>query len=326
MDINGLNALFNSGNWSLIQPAMEQFNTAGEKAKADVAESQARANRSNTLLPADLAHTQALTRQSNVTSDATQDTLDVKRGVPMADRTQEYWNELRGKSSDAQLKVISNNMEAMRHYASKPTLTLEDQTTMRQQYPGLFEQLSKPGGRQVAMQAYDDFVKHSADYQKNKYTADQHLAGIKYATDNKQFAPGKEGGGKPTGGTTIEAINADLSKYKKATEKLAHLKVVLPQASPEVQQALQPVYAGIKKQAEAELQAGQAGKVDLAATTKGRVSTNPPVDLGESGANTPPAKPAPVVQRVTIYKDGKVVGTIPANQADQARAQGYQIK
>ena len=177
MDINGLNALFNSGNWSLIQPAMEQFNTAGDKAKADVAYQQALTNKTNTMLPAELAHIQALTRQSNVTSDATQLKNDTEAGVPVAERTKAYWDELRGKSSDAQPKIISNNMEAMRHYAPKPTSTLEDQTTMRQQYPGLFEQLSKPGCRQTAMQAYDDYVKHSADYQTKEMQGKYHLAG-----------------------------------------------------------------------------------------------------------------------------------------------------
>lgn len=279
MDINGLNALFNSGNWSLIQPAMEQFNTAGEKAKADVAESQARTNRSNTLLPADLAHTKALTRQSNVTSDATQDTLDVKRGVPMADRTQEYWNELRGKSSDAQLKVISNNMEAMRYYASKPTLTLEDQTTMRQQYPGLFEQLSKPGGRQVAMQAYDDFVKHSADYQKTELQGQYHLkgaqatAGAVLQSMREQIAAGKYD--KPWMVSETSRIDLEHDPAKKQ----AMLIDLASKVGPETPEGQQLLYRAQALDNAVKLQRGAVAKPG--STDKGTMGI--PVNPGGSG-------------------------------------------
>lgn len=173
-----LMSLFQSGNPFLIDEAYKQLGQGTEKTAADIAQTQALTNKTNTMLPAELAHTQALTESAKQQARTQRIKSDTEEGVPLADRTAAYWNELRGKSSDAQLKVLDNNMEAMRYYATKPNWSLEDQTTMQKNYPGLFEQLSSPTGRQIAAKAYDDYIKHSGKYMTEEMKSKYHLQGI----------------------------------------------------------------------------------------------------------------------------------------------------
>jgi len=118
-----------------------------------------------------------------------------------------------------------------------------------------------------------------------------------------------------------------MAKMKKASERLAYLKSVLPAVPPELAEQLRPAYNGLRVQAEAEANARGANIVDLPTTTKGKVAVTPPVSLGEApgAVSSRPARQA-AGTRVTIYKDGKPVGTVPAEQAQQAVQQGYQIK
>lgn len=107
------------------------------------------------------------------------------------------------------------------------------------------------------------------------------------------------GGGKSATSTelpkTYGEVVAAMAKYKRASERIAYLKSVLPGLPQELQVALQPSYAALKKQADAEANARMAGEVDIAATTKGKVPVNPAVDLGDApGAVTSrPQRQAP---------------------------------
>lgn len=178
MDAKSLSDLFQSGNWSLVQPALDQFNSTGEQAKANVAQTQALTNKTNTMLPYDVEHSKALTESARQQARTQQLESDAKEGVPLADRTNAYWSDLKSKMSDAQINQLNNNMEAMRYYANKPQWSLEDQTTMQSQYPGLMEQLSSPNGRKVAAQIYDDHIKHSGKYMTEEMKAKYHLQGV----------------------------------------------------------------------------------------------------------------------------------------------------
>lgn len=182
MDLKSLSDLFQSGNWSLVQPALDQFNSTGEQAKANVAQTQALTNKTNTMLPYDVEHSKALTEGARQQARTQQLESDAKEGVPLADRTNAYWSDLKSKMSDVQINQLNNNMEAMRYYANKPQWSLEDQTTMQSQYPGLMEQLSSPNGRKVAAQIYDDHIKHSGKYMTEEMKAKYHLQGIQAQT------------------------------------------------------------------------------------------------------------------------------------------------
>ena len=126
---------------------------------------------------------------------------------------------------------------------------------------------------------------------------------------------------------TYGEVVAAMAKYKRASERIAYLKSVLPGLPEQLQLALRPSYVALKKQADAEANARLAGEVDIAGATKGKVPVNPAVDLGDapsSVANRPQRQTSN--ERITIYKDGKPVGTIPVEQKAQALQQGYTVK
>lgn len=82
-----------------------------------------------------------------------------------------------------------------------------------------------------------------------------------------------------------------------------------------------------RPQAERELASGaeKPGSVNVQGVTKGQVPTNPELPLSGRGGAKPPTPPAsaPNGGRVRIISPDGKVGTIPANQLEQALKQGY---
>ena len=101
-----------------------------------------------------------------------------------------------------------------------------------------------------------------------------------------------------------------MAKYKKASERIAYLKSVLPGLPEQLQLALQPSYAALKKQADAEANARLAGEVDIAGATKGKVPVNPAVDLGDApgAVANRPQRQAPQITQADLEFTAKKHG------------------
>ena len=274
-----LMSLFQSGNPFLIDEAYNQLGQATQKNAADIAQVQALTNKTNTMLPYDIEHSKALTGSANAQARTQNLDSDVKGCIPLEERSRLYWAKHRSEATADQLKQLENNMEAMRVYALKPSYSLEDQITMQKNYPGLLEQLSQPNGRKIALKAYDDYVKSSAQYQTAKLGYDASI----YRTDNP--APRGAGGTKYTPGADLAA---DLAKMKRASEKVAHLETKLPFMSPEEKVMWTPILATLKQQADVERSDPSAGKFEI---IDGKPVRKPAAKLTGQGE----AKPLPAL-------------------------------
>ena len=129
-------------------------------------------------------------------------------------------------------------------------------------------------------------------------------------------------------GSKARDFMKSFDKVKKATEKINMLNAEMARLEPE--DPLLQTYSAMRDslvpmaQEEIARAANPSGFEQDPATKEWRVRS--PVQLGTSPATADrPARQA-ATERVTIYKDGKAVGTVPKAQAEQATKEGYTLK
>ena len=206
-----LSQYFNNTNPFMWDAGYQQIDNERAKSLADIANMQSQTNTANTMLPANLAHTQALAQQAKETARQTGIKNDTEAGVPAADRTKAYWSDLLKKQSDNDSGILANNMEALRYYTSKASqpggLTLEDTNTVQTKYPGLAQFLKSPETIKAGQKAYDDYVTHSDAYRKAALQAAAHVQGASIAA------------GATTGAATINAnARLDVQRLKNSLD------------------------------------------------------------------------------------------------------------
>jgi hypothetical protein len=286
MDIKGLSDLFNSGNWSLIQPAMQQYEADMAKTQATTAGLVGQEKRAAEMQPFDIGHKKALTRQSEVTSNATQNRLDVEQGVPLADRQKAYWAELMGKSQDANANALKNNMEALRHYtaiAKQRPLSLEELNEVQTKYKGMEKFLVDPKAIAAGEAAYKHYVESSPDYMKAAMQADQRLKGVQAGV----AARGSGGGSKSTEPQKLSAEQAMTYHQRMAAQYPAGSAEQL-QHQAEADRYELIMYRKMREAAAAR----NVGEVDISKVGKNGVPVVQEKPLAPTPRAGSPAKPA----------------------------------
>lgn len=325
MDGRTLMEIMQSPNFSMWGLAENAFKLDQQKKQADLATTLGLEQRNQAMLPAELAGKQAVARLNNSTAAMNEDTMAAN--ISAAQRQKQKLQESLSKMDDV----------TRQQFKAKVIHSLQLASAMKKnggQLPPGFS-LSPEEVPYYTPDKLEGIIAHGQAFlemdpeeiaKRQRAAEAERLARIRGQV--QMDVKGTPTPGKDTTPTLDNAgILAQLNKLKEARQKLAALKVILPQLTEEQQAQWQGAYMSLKKQAEEELRARTAGDVDIPATTKGKVSVTPGVNLGDApGAVTNRPERQTSGQRITIYKDGKPVGTIPIEQKAQALQQGYTIK
>lgn len=328
MDGQTLQQLFSGTNPFLAQMGERAFNLDQQKRQADLASIMGQEQRAQQMLPFEMEQKRQAARMSGGQADIYKRQLDT--AVPVEDERKANMQKMLAQMDDtsrAQMKAkVIHSMQlaaAMKNNGGMLPQGFNLSPEEMQIYtPKNLDAIIKHG------QTFLEFDPEEISKRQRAAEAER-LARVRgqMAMDVKSTPTPGKGTTSTELPQTYGEVVAGMTKYKKASERLAYLKSILPGVSEELQIALQPAYIGLKRQAEEELRARTAGDVDIAATTKGKVPVTPSVNLGDvpSAVTSRPERQTSG-QRITIYKDGKPVGTIPIEQKAQALQQGYTIK
>lgn len=257
---------FNSTNPFMWDQGMKVMEDSRAKSLADIAATQASTNKTNTMLPAELEHTQALAGQARQTARATEQANQVRDAVGVDAQKQSYMAKLYNDSSDADRKKLDNSMEVLRAYGSRVAngqpIPLPELQQIETSYPGISKFLT-PQTYKQGLKAYNDWVQASSEYQRAKLAADA----SRYRTENPP----------PRGGATGP-------KNMSAEQAMTYYRRLANEATDPQQRALYEAEADrnelimYRKAQEAALARG-VGKPDLAQLPGGNIPTVQPRPL-----------------------------------------------
>jgi len=285
MDARSLQDLWQGPSPFLAQMGEQAFNLDQQKRQADLATTLGMEQRNAAMHPLEMQNKQAVTDLNKSTAAMNQYALDTKlpREQALAQAMQKFHKESDDMTRSQTREQVLRNMQIaaiakQNGGALPPGIQLKPEE-MAQFSPANLDKIIKFG---------ETFLQYDPEEISKRQRAAEalKLEGVRAQgrIDLKSMAaPGKAGSITPT--MDNNGIVAQMSKLKEARQKLAFLKTVLPQLTEEQQAQWQGPYLALKKQAEGELSARNAGEVDVATTTKGKVAVNPPVNLGDA----PPA-------------------------------------
>jgi len=284
MDGQTLQQLFAGSNPFLAQMGEQAFNQTQEKEKANLASIMGQEQRAQAMHPLEMQARQTNNRLNASTAGLNEYSLNSKPDAETARKSamQKMLGEMDDTTRSQFKSQVTRNMQiAAMAKANGGALP-----------PGI--QLSPDEIKMFSPANLDKIIKHGETFLqydpeeigKRQRAAEQRQLEELRAQgriDLKSLAAPGKGSGGPTGVPQSYAeILAGMAKLKKASERLAYLKSVLPAVPDELAQALRPAYDGLRAQAEAELNSRTAGQVDIAATTNGKVPVTPPVSLGDA--------------------------------------------
>ncbi len=284
MDGQTLQQLFAGPNPFLAQMGEKAFNLDQQKRQADLASLMGQEDRARQMLPAELAGKTAVTRLNNSTAAMNEDTLAAN--IPAAQRQKQKLQESLSKMDEvsrAQMKAQVTRSAQIANAIKKNNGQIPEWLTLSPEERPYYTP-DKLDAHLAFGQAFMEMDPEEISKRRRAAEAER-LAKLRAEGQiavKETPAPGKGGGSPPTVPQTYAEILAGMAKMKKASERLAYLKSVLPAVPPELAEQLRPAYNGLRVQAEAEANARTAGQVDIAATTKGKVPVTPPVSLGEA--------------------------------------------
>lgn len=330
MDGRTLMDIMQSPNFAMWGPAENAFKLDQQKKQADLATTLGLEQRNQAMHPLEMESKRQAARMSGGQADIYADQL--ARKIPAEDERKAALQASIAKMDDtarAQMKAqVVRNMQ-LANMMEKNGGVLPQGFNLSPEEMQIFT----PKNLKNIIAHGQAFMEMDPEWvaQRQKAKEAQALENTRAANRMELKTTPSAGGGGNTPSVelpkTYGEVVAAMAKYKKASERIAYLKAVLPALPQELQVALQPSYAALKKQADAEINARMAGEVDIAGATKGKVPVNPAVDLGDApGAVVSRPQRQTSNERITIYKDGKAVGTIPVEQKAQAIQQGYTIK
>jgi hypothetical protein len=283
MDGQTLQQLFAGSNPFLAQMGEQAFNLDQQKRQADLATTLGMEQRNAAMHPLEMRSKEASAKLNESTAGLNQYALDTK--LPKEEALKQNMQKFFKESDEMTQEQTRMKVQRMLQIAQMA------KTNKGALPPGF--QLSPEETAQYAPENLDKLIKYGETF----FAADpKEIAARQRATEAKQLeelraqgridlkglaAPGK-GDGPINVPQTYAEVLAGMVKMKKASERLAYLKSVLPAVPDELSQQLRPAYEGLRQQAEAEANARTAGQVDIAATTKGKVPVTPPVNLGDA--------------------------------------------
>jgi len=348
MDGATLQSIMQSPNWSLWGPATDAFTTGQEQAKATLADTLQKTQQAAEMHPLNLAAKKAETdlstataRNTNATAATSEDALKVLQQVPMDQRVAAKMGEMLTKVAEGDKAKIGADMLKASKWAAQAIqqggqLSVPQMLQLSEESPDLVNYFKQPGGARTVANMVTAFNALDAERQKSdsahrigagatiraaEIARDSHLQGI-----DKQIAGGIYSKNHPSyllqkalyGGNFEQAAVAARQAAIEAAQRG-------DQEDAQMYQALSADYAQkAMDKAAAAAREGNMAKPDL--NPMGIQTVRPTPGAGVQAPKVPqPPKPA-VSDRVTIYKDGKPIGTIPKHQVEEAQKQGYTIK
>jgi hypothetical protein len=283
MDGQTLQQLFAGSNPFLAQMGEQAFNLDQQKRQADLATTLGMEQRNAAMHPLEMDNKRATTDLNKSTAAMNQYALDTK--LPKEKQLELNMKKFFKESDEATTEQTRMQVQRMMQIAQMA------KSNGGALPPGI--QLSPEEIQQYAPNNLDKLIKYGETFfasDPKEIAARQRAAealkleGVKAQgrVDLKATpAPGK-GDGPTTVPQTYAEVLAGMAKMKKASERLAYLKSILPAVPPALAEQLRPAYNGLRVQAEAEANARTAGQVDIPATTRGKVPVTPPVNLGDA--------------------------------------------
>jgi len=297
MDARSLQELWQGPSPFLAQMGKQAFDLAQEKNQADLATTLGLEQRNQAMHPLEMEQKRQAARMSGGQADIYADTL--ARKIPAEE-------ERKAALQASIAKMDSTSRAQMKEQVVRNMQLAAMMEKNGGQLPQGFNlspeemQIFQPKNLKNIIAHGQAFLEMDPEWLAARKKAQEAEALAKTQAQGRvdlKKIPSAGGGGKPTTDLpkTYGEVVAAMAKYKKASERIAYLKSVLPGLPEQLQLALQPSYAALKKQADAEANARLAGEVDIAGATQGKVPVNPAVDLGDApGAVTSrPQRQAP---------------------------------
>ncbi len=285
MDGRTLMEIMQSPNFSMWAPAQQAFNTAQDKAKADLATTLGMEQRNAAMHPLEMRSKEATAKLNESTANLNQYALDTKlpKEEALKLNMQKFFKESDEMTQEQTRMKVQRMMQIAQMAKSNggalpPGIQLNPEE-IQQYSPANLDKLIKYGETFFAADPKEIATRQRAsEALKLAQTRTEGQIAVKETSaagsgSNKSMAVVPQ---------SYAEVLSGMEKLKEARQRLAYLKSVLPAVSPELQMQLQPAYTAIKKQADAEANARLAGQVDIAATTKGKVPVTPPVNLGDA--------------------------------------------
>lgn len=348
MDGATLQSIMQSPNWSLWGPATEAFTTGQEQAKATLADTLQKTQQAAALHPLKMKQVesetglnQANTRNLNATAATNEDNLKILQQVPMDQRVAAKMGEMLTKIAEGDRAKIGADMVKAAGWASKALqqggrLSVPQMLQLSQESPDLVNYFKQPGGAKTVANMVTAFNALDADRQKSdsahRISAGATVEAAKIGASSAEKRTQMEiDAGKFIKNTPMYTLTKALygGNFEQASVAARQAAIQAEQRGDQedaqMYQALAADYAQkAMDKASAAAREGNLAKPDL--NPMGIPTVRPTPGAGIQPPKVPqPPKPA-VSDRVTIYKDGKPVGTIPKHQMEEAQRQGYTIK
>ena len=311
MDGRTLMEIMQSPNFSMWGPAEQAFKTGQQKQQADLATTLGLEQRNQAMHPLEMEKARQAARMSGGQADIYADQL--ARKIPAEDeRKAALQKAIAGMddTSRAQMKAqVVRNMQ-LAAMMEKNGGQLPQGFNLSPEEMQIFQ----PKNLKSIIAHGQAFMEMDPEWLAARKKAQEAQALENTRASNRVELKTTPSPGKDTPSVelpkTYGEVVAAMAKYKRASEKIAYLKSVLPGLPEQLQLALLPSYAALKKQADAEANARLAGEVDVAGATKGKVPVNPAVDLGDapSAVTNRPQRQAPQISQADLKFTAKKHG------------------
>lgn len=320
-----LGQMFGTTNPFLTMAGYDKVEADQAKTLQDTLYTRAQTDKTNVMLPYDMQHTEALTRQGNANAKAVENSNELTQSIPLADRRKAAWMkmyaEAKGLDFDAKKKSLDNSMQflkkvgaAANQFGSIPPQMIQEMTTS---YPEFSQLLMKNG--KFDMESIPKIMAMTKDYDIQTlpwYVANLNSDDKRYAVNNPRPS------GKPPKPTDIwddRTIMQMLLDTKPGTNlndsRRGILQAIIPQLEAGLKQEYSPERAEylsrwanqLEQYAQAALVTGadkQAGRPDVEKLTNGAVTVNAPRPLPTSAPPAavqppPPAQATPPAKGLT---------------------------
>jgi hypothetical protein len=312
-----LGQMFGTTNPFLTMAGYDKVEADQAKTLQDTLYNKALTDKTNVMLPYEMQHTEALTRQGNANALSVENANELTKAIPLEDRRKAAWMkmyaEAKGLDFDAKKKGLDNSMQflkkigaAANQFGSIPPQMIQEMNT---NYPEFSKLLLKEG--KFDMSSIPKIMEMTKDFDTQDLK--WHIANL-YSGDKRYAVDHPKPTGKPPKPTDIwddRTIMQMLLDTKPGTNlndsRRGVLQAAVAQMESELKQNYTPERAEyvsrwadqLEKYAQAALVTGadkESGKADVTATTKGAVPTKAPRALPTSSPQVfspQPAAPSP---------------------------------
>lgn len=187
--------VMNQGQWSLLNPMMQQQDTASQQASQNLAATRQATTQQAEMHPLLMQETQARTNQYGAASRLSaaqaaglEDSLKVLQSIPMDQRVATAVKEHAAKASAADLQMMGDRFKTLAPYAAaaaanKGVLPLEMQQELQTKNPALLPYLANPQAVAKTSNAVQAFLTSTPEYVKDTAVAKIHNQGTKQVAE-----------------------------------------------------------------------------------------------------------------------------------------------